>query len=124
MARILLSCFMLVSLLSGCAKKCEVKDGIYDDGILKITTSSNGVQKGVINISQGQPNIECNIYFQLNASNTECIKEIVLMDWDNNKCKAYLEVRDKNIYIKSEESLFPCQRIIDLNGGVEFFFEE
>lgn len=124
MSKILLTSLSLIGLLFSCKENCKIIPGSYEDGILIINELSDGKQEGIIKISQGHPTLLCEVTFELKTSNAECKRQIALFDQLGNEFQAILEIRDKNIFIKSKESVFPCQRIIDLNGGVEFYLDE
>jgi hypothetical protein len=105
--------FILIS-----CNDCEVKSGVYGDGMLTINVADK-VITGVLNIEQGDPEVTCYLKFEF-IQNKECNKSVKLIDSFGNEYKAKIELKEKEIFIQSLEQLGACQRVIDLSRGESF----
>lgn len=110
---------LLIFITMNCSSqsKTELKQGVYDEGQLEVLISNNFFY-GYININQ---EINCKMFFWGKLKdNSDSISIYNPIDKSINR--GSLTYIDKKITIKSNEVLFPCQRIIDLKQGWPFFY--
>jgi len=108
-------------MLIGC-DDCKILSGSYGDGMLTIRVDDSKVN-GVLDFTQGEPEVTCYLEFEF-TQNNECNKSVKLIDSFGNEYEGEIEIRKKELFIQSLEPLGACQRIIDLNGGETFAFDE
>ena len=112
-------------LFIGCGQANKINPGTYGD-VLEISINEKDNQVlGVLNMDyQGA---DCGLKFRADLSRLveQGQDSITLVDsyFEENRYKAFIKIVDNGIYIQSPESIFPCQRIMDLSGG-ELFFKD
>ena len=117
----------------------SIKTGIYEDGILLLISDSDKIsgviKEGLLNDEPdafGFSSPVCTIYFcgtcqnrKVEGSNASSIFPIKIF---TNELDTFnegtIEVKNNWVKVKSSKVLFPCQRVIDLAGGEQFFYSK
>lgn len=122
---------LLLIVLLGCSQQnipLASITGIYDDGLLTIGFDyKNKILEGSIYqeipaLGQNESDV-CNISFVSLEQDKLTDKEIEIIaqaKGDENSYSGILVVDEGKVRIQFDTPIFPCQRVIDLNGGETF----
>ncbi len=114
---------LFISFIALSCSDCKIVTGYYGGGMLSVTVNDNQI-KGIIDITQGNPPVKCNIQFSFELNNNECEKSIKLINSLGNEFSGKIKIIQNGLFIQSLEPLGACQRIIDLNSGVTFILDQ
>lgn len=117
-----------VFVLTACtqAVSLESLSGTYEDRLLTLAFNSE-IEQLEGHLYQEIPPIEgikpdiCDLSFLSSKQNNNKIILTAQAKGDPQTYNGVLNVNKDNLEIKFETSIFPCQRVFDLNGGEIFF---
>lgn len=125
MYKVFIITLMIVSFIA-CNKRQTKICGNYDHGMLKFGIDNEQRFSGLIEYNDESQNIECLVLFhgRLGMS-SKGLKEGEIpcqfrVSYYDEPLEGMISFAENRITIQSSESLFPCQRVVDLLGGVSF----
>jgi len=94
------------------------KSAVYDDGLVEVLIHGDSIS-GILSLND---EIDCRLLFYGKLLDDEITPITIVNTADLTDNIGSITIRGEDIILKSDNIIFPCQRVIDLNSGVTFTY--